>query len=342
MTDPSSAAAAVRTDPLWTDTAALRRRYARRWLMDHLVRTTLRRGNAWTRRRLDTHAALIEVAVDGRVRRGPIDVHEDLAPERFHRDYLDTDTPVVFRGVGCAWAAADWTPEELGRRYPTTTCRLIRAAPNEPKGRPGEGRDATYVEIAESMSEGGDLYARFSGIMNQHPELIEELDLEWFRTMRRDVDRFENWGFFMGGAGTATGLHCSIAPNLFYQITGRKRWYIYPSEADPFFAPAVKCSPYFYSEVDVSDARAWPIAEAVPGWVADLEPGDVLFVPAFAWHQVHNETATIASGYRWMDPKLGWRNSPLKTFLAATCTNPPLWKAKGHRDLPTLLDAIDY
>ena len=146
----------------------------------------------------------------------------------------------------------------------------------------------------------------------------------------------------MGGAGTATGLHSSIAPNLFYQITGRKRWYIYPAWTAPFFAPEVRCSPYFYSEVNVDDTEAWPHAARVPGWVAELEPGDVLYVPAFAWHQVHNHSASIAVGYRWASVPMGWRTSPIQTFLVATCSNPSLRQAKGHRDLPTLLDAIDY
>lgn len=327
---------------VWSATKELRRRYNRYWLLDHVTRTFLRRESVWTRKRLAVYEQLRQAVLDAGEKRGPIDVCHDLAPDEFHRRYLDTDTPVVLRGAGADWPAAGWTPALLGQRYASTKVRLLHAAPNEPKGKPGEGRDATYAEIAESIDEGGDLYARFSGIMHQHPELIEDVDLDWFRSMRRDVNDFENWGFFMGGPDTATGLHSSIAPNLFYQISGYKRWYIYPAIAAPFFAPAVKCSPYFYSEVDVSDPQKWPIAEASPGWIADLEPGDVLYVPAFAWHQVHNSTATVAVGYRWMSPRLGWRTSKLQTFLAATCSNPPVWKAKGHRDLPTLLDAIDY
>ena len=326
----------------WSATRSLRGRYNRYWLLDHLARTITRRESRWTKKRLAVYADLSDALLGAGEKRGPIDVRTDLDPAVFHRDYLDTDTPVVFRGAGADWPAARWTPELLGQRYAGTKVRLLRAAPNEAKGLPGEGRDASYAEIAESMQSGGNLYARFSGIMHQHPELVDDVDLDWFRSMRRDINDFENWGFFMGGAGTATGLHSSIAPNLFYQISGRKRWYIYPAWTAPFFAPAVKCSPYFYSEVDVSDVSKWPVAEATPGWIADLEPGDVLYVPSFAWHQVHNSTATIAVGYRWMDPGLGWRNSGLQTFLAANCSNPPVWKAKGHRDLPTLLDAIDY
>lgn len=329
-------------EPFWSATRPLRHRYNRLWLLDHLARTVGRRETRWTRKRLAVHAELVGRALDLDARRVPIERRHALSAEDFRRRYFLTDTPVVFAGAGRDWPAAQWTHQDLGTRYQASTVRLLRAAPGEQKGQPGQGRDATYREIAHSMDTGGDLYARFSGIMQQHPELIDDVDIAWFRSMRGDDGRFENWGFFMGGAGTATGLHSSIAPNLFYQATGRKRWYIYPAKAAPFFCPAVKCSPYFYSDTNVADPATWPIADKVPGWIAELEGGDVLYVPAFAWHQVHNETATIATGYRWARLNLGWRASPVQTFLVLTCSNPSLFEAKGHRDLPTLLDAIDY
>jgi len=329
-------------EEFWKTTHNLRLRYARQWLLDHTVRTFTRADSRWSRKRLQTWQELVDLALAFGEQRAPIGRVDDIDPAQFRRDYLDTDTPVVLAGAGRNWPAAGWTHQALAARCSASTVRLLRAAPGEAKGRPGEGRDVTYSEIADSMDAGGDLYARFSGIMHQHPELVDDVDVEWFRECRGDHRSFENWGFFMGGAGTATGLHSSIAPNLFYQITGRKRWYIYPARAAAFFAPAVKCSPYFYSEVNVDDADAWPIAASVPGWIADLEPGDVLFVPAFAWHQVHNFTPTMAVGYRWASLRYGWRNSPIQTLLVLTCSNPSLFAAKGHKDLPTLLDAIDY
>ncbi|HBS04631.1 MAG TPA: hypothetical protein DEA96_06690, partial [Leptospiraceae bacterium] len=269
-----------------------------------------------------------------------VPVVDDLTPPEFHARFVATDTPVVFKGRASGWKSSKWTAAYLAKVASKETVRLLAVAPGEAKGKPGEGRNVDYQQIAKSMKEGGDLYARFSGLLHQRPELIEDLDLDWFRSMSGHGN--ETWGFFMGGKGTATGLHSSIAPNLFYQIRGKKRWYIYPASTAPFFKPEVKGSPYFYSYVDVNDPKTWPIAEAAPGWYADLGPGDVLFVPSFAWHQVHNKTASIAVGYRWMSLKQGWRASWIQTLLAATCSNPPLWKAKDHKDLPSLLDSIDY
>ena len=329
-------------DEFWNRTKKLRGRYNRLWLLDHATRTFTRKDNRWSDARKRVHDELVDCASESGCRRIAIERIEHLDPADFRKRFLDTDTPVVLAGAGRDWPAAGWTHQELAERCPGTTIRMLRAAPGEPKGKPGEGRNVTYAQIADSMDEGGGLYARFSGIMHQHPELVDDVDPNWFRECRGDHKSFENWGFFMGGAGTATGLHSSIAPNLFYQITGRKRWYIYSAKAAPFFAPEVRCSPYFYSEIDVDNTAAWPFAANVPGWIADLEPGDVLYVPAFAWHQVHNFSPTMAVGYRWASARLGWRTSPVQTTLVVTCTNPSLFAAKGHKDLPTLLDAIDY
>jgi len=332
----------IMQEAIWAATRDLRRQYDRLWFRDHVARTFLRRDNRYTRRRLEQYDVLVGKALSFGGQRQRVDEVVDIDPADFGERYLDTDTPVVFKGAGKRWEACNWTPESIAERAGETTVRILQASPSQPKAETGTGYDADYKEIAKSMREGGDLYARFSMLFSQFPEFLDDLDLDWFRTMRRDMNRSELWVFFMGGEGTATGLHSSIAPNLFYQITGRKRWYIYPAAAAPFFRPAVNCSPFFYSEIDADRPDEWPIAEVAPGWYTDLDPGDILWIPAFAWHQVHNHTATIAAGYRWQDFRLGWRTSKIQTLLAATCTNPAPWKAATEKDLPKLFDEIGY
>ncbi len=71
-------------------------------------------------------------------------------------------------------------------------------------------------------------------------------------------------------------------------------------------------------------------------------PGDVLYVPAFAWHQVHNLSDNVGAGYRWFDVRQGLRTSLTQTAIVATATNPPPWRAYRYRELPELFDAHDY
>ena len=337
MTNPVTA---NHSRPSRSETARLLRKYNRLWLREHIIRTLRFKAKSTREKRASVYEALVASVLASGQKRQPIQRIDDLSPQEFQRQYVSTNTPVVFSAKAAKWTSANWTASYLAKVASNETVRLLAVAPGELKGKPGQGQDVNYQQIAESMDQGGDLYARFSGLLHQRPELIKDLDLDWFRTMSGHGN--ETWGLFMGGKGTATGLHSSIAPNLFYQIQGKKRWYIYPAWSAAYFSPEVKGSPYFYSYVDVNNPEKWPIAEKAPGWIADLEPGDILFVPSFAWHQVHNTTASIAVGYRWMSLKQGWHASPIQTFLAATCSNPPLWKAKDHKDLPSLLDSIDY
>jgi hypothetical protein len=50
----------------------------------------------------------------------------------------------------------------------------------------------------------------------------------------------------------------------------------------------------------------------------------------------------MAVGYRWAKLGLGWRASPIQAFLMLTCSDPSLLRARCHKDLLNLLDAVDY
>lgn len=288
-------------DRIWVETAYLRRRYNKIWLREHIARTIGRRTTSLTHRRLAIHDELVDQATKFGGRRLPAAALVNADPNDFAFRFLDRDKPVVLRGTAGAWKAARWTPAMFAERFGEPTTNLL----------------------------------------HRHPELTDDLDTDWFRTLRGDMSAREDWDLFSGGVNTSTRLQSGIAPNLFNQISGRTRWYLYPAKAAPFFAPPVRRTPAFHSDVDANDANKWPIAEAVPGWVADLEPGDVLFVPAFTWLQVSNLEPTLAVSHRWLKLKLAWRNSRTQTLLAATSTNPPVWRAMNSVDQSTRPNTVE-
>ena len=56
------------------------------------------------------------------------------------------------------------------------------------------------------------------------------------------------------------------------------------------------------------------------------QPGDVMYVPPYWWHQVRNPTPSIGVGYRFNDlPAMG-RGSATQTLLLLLATDPPLYK----------------
>lgn len=269
-------------DRIWVDTAFLRRRYNKIWLREHLARTFGRRATSLGTRRRAFHDELVDRATKFGGRRLPVAELVNADPDDFAFRFVDRDKPVIFKGAGSAWTAAGWTSATLAERFGNLTADLL----------------------------------------HRNQEMTLDLDTGWFRTMRGDAGVRENWDLFSNGTNASTRLQSSIASNLFHQIAGITRWYLYPARAAPFFAPSVTRTPRFQSDVDANDATKWPVAEAVPGWVADLEPGDILFIPAFAWHQVDSPEPTLAISHRWRKLKLAWRNSRTQTLLTATSTSP--------------------
>ena len=315
--------------------------YTRAWLAEHFLRAVhapTRMCRSAAQRRSSAHARLMQSLGATSYQAVPIDRREDLSPEEFERAYLKTDTPVVMVGAARHWRAVqEWTPIGFGRRFPDEPIRLLKAGPNETL-EPGTGRVTTFGDVIGQMEAGQMPYIRFSTVLHSHPELVDELDEPWLIQMRRAPKGAGTFGLFLGGEGTATGLHSAMAPNLFVQVHGRRCWSIYPAHFGPFFSPEVDASPFFVSHVDAHQVEH-EVVSRLPVYEVELEPGDVLFNPAFFWHQVRNLSAGIGVGYRWTSLRQALRTTTAQSVITMTATNPSILKMRNQRDLSKLVDS---
>jgi hypothetical protein len=57
-----------------------------------------------------------------------------------------------------------------------------------------------------------------------------------------------------------------------------------------------------YSPVDAEDPdlSRFPRFRDAPLWRADLEPGDLLYIPSMWWHQARSQTTSIAVNLWWV------------------------------------------
>jgi lysine-specific demethylase 8 len=113
---------------------------------------------------------------------------------------------------------------------------------------------------------------------------------------------------WMGPRGSVTQLHHGLQENLFAQIRGRKKVYL----IDPYAAP-----PYYRFPIRSVGARAsWHLSQvrplddidhqAFPGFAEHelleviVQPGDMLYIPIFWWHEVHSlDQPSISLAYWW-------------------------------------------
>jgi hypothetical protein len=96
----------------------------------------------------------------------------------------------------------------------------------------------------------------------------------------------------VSGAGLTVGLHFDAAENFNFQLRGHKAFWLYPPGTSPYYP-----LPMFSQTAHISgvyrngpnpDFKLFPKFDASIGVRVDLNDGDVLYLPAYWWHQVQS------------------------------------------------------
>lgn len=263
-------------------------------------------------------------------RRYPVDRVEGLSAAAFHRHYQRHGRPVVLKGAAKGWpCVGTWSLDYFKAHYAEVPIRLADSEGINGHHLRGEAVTLTMAEIIARIEAGGPEYIRFEPFLDNARELEDALDVSLLERLRAPGSFGSGYHLFMGGEGSVTYLHNAITSNLFVQVYGPKRWYLYPAYYTPAIQPPAKRAAYNYSYVDIHapDPEAFPAFEHIDGYVVDLEPGDVLYNPPFMWHQVENPGPSIGVAYRYSDARRALGASPMLSLLRAMGTNPPIWRA---------------
>lgn len=90
-------------------------------------------------------------------------------------------------------------------------------------------------------------------------------------------------------AGATTPLHYDVYDNLFQQLSGTKRFLLFPpSDATRLYLHPKVHVRYRQSQADLlrPDLVRFPLLAGLEGIEVVLQPGDLLFLPAFWFHHV--------------------------------------------------------
>ncbi|CAE8604561.1 unnamed protein product, partial [Polarella glacialis] len=107
---------------------------------------------------------------------------------------------------------------------------------------------------------------------------------------------------FAGLGGTLYHCHYDLQPNLHVQLTGRKRFILFPPDAWPHLYPF----PVHHDldrrsmvDLDAPDDSRFPMWRGAQGQIVELEPGDALYIPPYWWHHVQSLTPETTSMAMW-------------------------------------------
>jgi len=139
----------------------------------------------------------------------PVPVIEGMNVEEFIKNHRKKSQPVVLKNAASSWPLyKKWTPEFFAEQYPEDPVILFDGA-IESRESPKE-KDTKTVSLSdfvEAMKNGGKDYARFLPLLDQHPELLKDFDVDWLMSAANNGAKQVKHQLFMGGAGTSTSMH---------------------------------------------------------------------------------------------------------------------------------------
>ena len=231
---------------------------------------------------------------------------ERIAPpsrEEFEARYVRPSRPVILRGAIDDWPArALWSRDYFARRFGDREVPVVRKKNgllyDAKTGLHYERiRVADYVERL-AAGEPIDLYMVFR-VHEVMPELLDDIvrppycrDARWFRSR-----------LWFAGPDTKGALHRDLPENLFAQIVGRKQFLLLDRRSSRMVhRHSVFSGVPNYSPVDAEapDLERYPRFRGAPLMSAELEPGDLLYIPSFWWHQAHSVDMSVSVNLWWV------------------------------------------
>ena len=265
-------------------------------------------------------ARLHDTIVSGVRAQGPgrifeVDRRPGLTPSEFRKEYLGRGLPVVIPGGAAEWPLmSTWSFDYFRDTYGDETIKLVQRdglTDDDVRYEREFSEEILFRAFLDNVLEGGRKYMRFSPLLEQFPALLQDLDYGFFRRMIGPW-----WGqafqLFIGGTTTITPFHNAMSPFFFTMVSGSKRWSLVPNQYLAIMNPPADTEQYNHSDVslDLSNDEEFPGIGSIDTFQADIEAGDLLFVPSWMWHGVFNKTPTIGIRCGFMNVREALRQAP--------------------------------
>ncbi|HZW52487.1 MAG TPA: cupin-like domain-containing protein [Candidatus Elarobacter sp.] len=224
--------------------------------------------------------------------------------------YVRRNLPVLLKGAARSWRSfARWTPQLLLERCGEREVELeynARCVFDFNAGAATGPVEVTRLSLREAVrrvvtadGSAGAYYLREVPVDEWVPELLPLLERPpWIPLFsRRYVPRL-----WFGSAGCISPLHFDGGEeNLLVHLYGRKEAMLFSPAQTPLLYPNLDGHLPHLSRVHAfaPDLAAFPrFQEAAAAW-AEIEAGDVLYVPAGWWHAVRTLRTSISVNFWW-------------------------------------------
>ncbi len=230
--------------------------------------------------------------------------------DRFYRDYVRKDRPVVITGLADRWPAlASWNVEYLRSKTENAKVMVVVSKGQSTIDNLENGWqshrmiDMPFHEFLERIENRAKL-KRYHYIQYHKLDALKALNAD-FEVPREIIPSSEvNLRVWMGSGRNITPLHFDTQLNILAQVRGEKKVSLFPPSDTRYLYPFPAMSKNrTLSPVNLKnpDYAKHPKFRRASAFEYVLKPGEMIFHPVFWWHQVETLTdeLTISLSFMW-------------------------------------------
>ena len=217
-----------------------------------------------------------------------------LSKKEFKIHFLEKKQPVILEGEALHWKAyKKWSFDffrNMGKDV-SVDFKIGNVMQYEPTKTQFSLQD--FIHYMERDNQNKEkIYLSVFELFKAFPKLESDIDTSLFRS--KNIFWKLGW---IDPKGTVTGLHRDFMDNIFIQLRGRKHFYLMaPNQSDLLYQskkydPGINCS---LVDLENYDPDTYPLFEYAVVFEANINPGDLLFIPKGWWHHVKSLDNSIS------------------------------------------------
>ncbi|WP_179415714.1 cupin-like domain-containing protein [Mucilaginibacter sp. E4BP6] len=228
---------------------------------------------------------------------------EKMSQSEFDEEFFAKCCPIVIKNAMTdSQAFREWDLGSLKGRFgnENTVVGFSNNGIFDPRENKISYERMSFAQAIDKINgeDGHRYYIQRHSLIDNFPELLDELPTpEWIK----DTDIIRSTNIWIGGGGCITPLHYDTFQNFFIQLSGKKKFTLFsPYDSEILYPDSNPIFPYI-SKVNIEnvDHEKYPLFREAKKYELILLPGDLLYLPAYWWHQVASLDVSLSVNFWW-------------------------------------------